>query len=157
MCPARTTRTGSRGQSQSTKPTPSPTTDLYRIFRQADLTLNRYLYNFLEMFSSLGHGTPESPGGDFSMYCWIEASSKDEALNWGHVLLGDYYKHRFAHSDDASHHSGQSIERGEILTDEEAIHELKNNYTIPECRVGEFPVWDRPWRISNLNRKDASA
>jgi hypothetical protein len=29
----------------------------------------RFLFQYLQLFSFLGAGTPENPGGDFGMYC----------------------------------------------------------------------------------------
>lgn len=98
----------------------------------------------------LGAGTPNDPGGDFSMYCWIEAESADEALDWGHKLLGDYYRKRFAHSDSADLYNGEPIDEGEIETDQDTINDA-HNWNLPVCRVGQFPNWDRPWRICNID------
>ena len=122
-----------------------------------EMALSHYLYKFHEMFSVLGDGTPENPGGDFGMYCWIQAADKTEALSWGHVLLGDYYKHRFSRTDAAETYDGSPIQRGEIESDLETIERLRQSYSIPECEVGVIPDWDRPWRISNLNPKQSKA
>jgi hypothetical protein len=113
----------------------------------------RFLYSFHEMFSVLGMGTPENPGGDFGMYCWIHAPSARAALEWGHVLLGDYYKCRFARTHQASYYDGAPIQRGEIETDAEFIAELSSEYHIPECDIGHVPQWNAPWRLSNLDAK----
>lgn len=44
----------------------------------ASLTMPRYLFSYLELFSFIGDGTPQNPGGDFSMHCWIEATTAEE-------------------------------------------------------------------------------
>jgi hypothetical protein len=31
--------------------------------------MQRFLFHFLELFSFIGDGTPENPGGDFGMSC----------------------------------------------------------------------------------------
>ena len=114
----------------------------------------RYLFSYLELFSFMGDGTPQNPGGDFSMHCWIEATTAEEALKWGHVLLGDYHQKRFAHCDYGEGYDGSPIIDGEIETDEEILASFARKYVFPECKVGEIPVWEAPWRTSN--GKDAS-
>jgi len=99
----------------------------------------------------LGAGTPDDPGGDFSMFCWIEADSPEAALNWGYRILGDYYRQRFAFSDSADIYKGDPIEEGEIETDENVINDAMT-WGLPTCRVGQCPEWDRPWRICNINK-----
>ena len=114
-----------------------------------DLTfphMPRFLYEYVQLFSYVGSGTPEDPGGDFGMCCWIDAPDKESALRWGHVLLGDYYRARFARSEDAERHSGSPVEDGWIVEDEELLAKPPR---APECRVGEIPVWDEPWRDHN--------
>jgi hypothetical protein len=118
--------------------------------------MQKYLYNFHEMFSVLGHGTPENPGGDFSLYCWIEAPDENSALQWGHSLLGDYYRQRFARTDDADSFDGAPIRKGEIERDPETIARLTSKYTFPSCDIGEIPTWREPWRISNLDQIEKS-
>lgn len=113
----------------------------------------KFLFKYHELFSVLGNGTPENPGGDFGMYCWIEAPDADAALEWGYVLLGDYYKQRFAQTPEADHYDGAPLREGEIETDQEFLDELVNKYKIPECQVGTIPDWNEPWRMSNLERK----
>jgi hypothetical protein len=106
----------------------------------------RFLYEYLQLFSYMGAGTPESPGGDFGMSCWIEAPDHETALKWGHVLLGDYYRARFARSEEAEFHDGSPIEQGWIVDDEQR---LANAPSVPSCQVGEIPTWDEPWRHHN--------
>jgi hypothetical protein len=84
------------------------------------------------------------------MYCWIDAESATEALEWGYVLLGDYYRHRFAQTDDTEMYTGEPVVGGEIETDQGTIDDAVN-WNLPTCCVGEFPEWDRPWRICNIN------
>lgn len=84
------------------------------------------------------------------MYCWIEAESADEALAWGHRLLGDYYQKRFAKSDSADLYTGVPIQSGEIETNQETINKAIN-WNLPTCRIGRFPDWDRPWRLGNTD------
>lgn len=104
----------------------------------------RFLFEYLQLFSYMGSKTPEDPGGDFGMCCWIEAPNKEAALKWGHVLLGDYYRARFARSDSPC--DGSPVEKGEIVEDEER---LANPPNVPVCKVGEIPIWDEPWRGHN--------
>jgi hypothetical protein len=93
--------------------------------------MQRFLVQYLEMFSAIGAGTPENPGGDFEMSCWIEASDKAAALEWGYVLLGDYCKVRYAHSADGHRHDGSPIREGEII-------EVPRDYH--RCRGLEHPI-----------------
>ena len=113
----------------------------------------RFLFHYLELFSYIGEGTPSDPGGDFSMYCWIDAPNREEALAWGHVLLGDYYQKRFAHSEDADRYDGTPVVDGEIETDQTTLANMASKYAIPKCVVGVIPEWDAPWESCNL--KDA--
>ena len=86
------------------------------------------------------------------MHCWIEAETADEALNWGHKLLGDYYRHRFAQTDSAELYTGEAVFKGEIETDQDTINDAMS-WNLPTRCVGEFPKWDRPWRVCNINKK----
>ncbi len=113
--------------------------------------MQRFLFQYLELLSVLGAGTPENPGGDFDMNCWIEAPDKKTALEWGHVLLGDYCKARYANSADGHRHDGSPIVEGEIVEDPELIAEA-GHWKIPSCRIGEIPEWHEPWRLSNIRR-----
>ena len=108
----------------------------------------QFLFHYMEMLSFIGAGTPENPGGDFDMYCWIEAPYKEAALEWGYVLLGDYFKARYAQSADGYRHDGSPIREGEIIEDPEIIARTER-WNIPSCRVGEVPQWREPWRLSN--------
>lgn len=110
----------------------------------------RYLYRYFQMFSYLGSGTPEDPGGDFGMYCWIDAQDEAEALEWGYALLGDYMKHRFAHSNPGAY-DGTPVNAGEIEADPDVIADIEEKYRAPVSKVGEFPQWHEPWRLSNLD------
>jgi hypothetical protein len=111
--------------------------------------MQRFLYEYMELFSVIGVGTPENPGGDFSMYCWIEAPDKASALEWGYVLLGDYCKARYARSRDGFRHDGSPKREGEIVEDQETLLRAED-WAIPCCRVGEMPEWREPWRHSNI-------
>ena len=111
--------------------------------------MQRFLFQYLELFSVLGAGTPENPGGDFDMNCWIEAPDKKSALEWGYVLLGDYFKARYAHSADKYRHDGSAIREGEIVEDPETIAAAEH-WNIPLCQIGQMPEWREPWRISNI-------
>jgi hypothetical protein len=108
----------------------------------------RYLFEFTELFSVLGEGTPENPGGDFSMYCWIVAPDPQAALEWGYVLLGDYFRARFSRSEDADLYDGSPVREGAIVDDPELLARA-GDWAIPSCRVGQIPEWREPWRISN--------
>ena len=110
-----------------------------------------FLYYFLELFSYTGAGTPEDPGGDFQMSCWIEAPDQLAALEWGYVLLGDYCRARVEHVGDDAAYDGSPIRRGEIIEDTKTLAEAAD-WKIPICRIGELPAWDRPWRRSNLKQ-----
>jgi hypothetical protein len=111
----------------------------------------RFLYQYLELLSFLGAGTPGDPGGDFDMNCWIEAPDKEAALEWGYVLLGDYCKARYAHSADGHRHDGAPIREGEIIEDPETVTAAEH-WNIPSCSIGEVPEWKEPWRHSNTRR-----
>jgi hypothetical protein len=115
-----------------------------------ELTMPRFLFHYLELFSYIGEGTPHDPGGDFSMFCWIEAPNHEEALAWGHVLLGDYHQKRFAHSEDADRYDGTPVVDGEIETDQATLADMARKFVIPECVVGAIPEWDAPWESCNL-------
>ena len=108
----------------------------------------QYLFAFVEFFSVLGAGTPENPGGDFSMYCWIEAPDPQAALEWGYVLLGDYLRARFSRSEDADLYDGAPVRGGEIVEDPELLAGA-GGWAIPSCRLGQIPEWREPWRLSN--------
>jgi hypothetical protein len=110
----------------------------------------RFLFHYLQLFSYIGDGTPTNPGGDFSMYCWIEGCNQEEALAWGHVLLGDYHQKRFAHSENSGLYDGTPIVDGEIETDHVTLANLASKYDIPECVVGAIPEWAAPWQGCNL-------
>jgi hypothetical protein len=114
--------------------------------------MHRYLFEFTEFFSFIGAGTPENPGGDFSMSCWIDALDQESALEWGHVLLGNYCMERYSESADGHRHDGSPIREGEIVNDPELIT-IAMGWNIPSCRVGEIPVWLEPWRISNAGKR----
>lgn len=116
-----------------------------------------FLYQYTQFFSYIGDGTPEDPGGDFGMHCWIEAPDSNAALEWGYALLGDYCQKRFAHCEDAEYHDGRPIRDGEIETDCDAIASLNDRYIAPQCKLGEFPKWEAPWRHSNLIEKTVAA
>jgi hypothetical protein len=111
--------------------------------------MQHFLFQYLEMLSFLGAGTPENPGGDFSMFCWIEAPDKESASEWGYVLLGDYLKARYANSADGHRHDGSPIREGEIIEDPLTIAAAEQ-WNIPLCLVGEVPEWREPWRLSNI-------
>ena len=104
----------------------------------------RFLFEYIQLLSYMGSGTPEDPGGDFGMRCWIEAPDEAAALKWGHVLLGDYYRARFAHSDNARSFDGSPVEDGWIVNDDRLLADDPPH--VPSCRVGEIPVWHEPWR-----------
>lgn len=108
----------------------------------------RFLFQYLELFSVIGAGTPEDPGYDFDMCCWIEAPDSESALKWGYVLLGDYFKARYSHSADNGRHDGLPISEGEIIDDPTFVASAER-WNVPSCRVGEIPKWHEPWRISN--------
>ena len=111
----------------------------------------KYLYHYIQLFSVLGDGTKENPGGDFGMSCWIQADDESAALEWGYVLLGDYYKHRFAYSAPGTY-DGKPMRDGWIESDPEQLEDYSSNYIIPECVVGEIPEWVEPWRNGNTER-----
>lgn len=113
--------------------------------------MRRYLYQYFELLSVLGAGTPANPGGDFDMMCWIDAPDNRAALEWGYVLLGDYCKARYAHSADGHRHDGSPIRQGEIIEDQETI-DAAQQWGIPACRIGEIPEWREPWRISSIRK-----
>jgi hypothetical protein len=113
--------------------------------------MQRFLFQYLELLSFLGAATPENPGGDFDMSCWMEAPDKRAALEWGYVLLGDYCKARYAHATDGHWHDGSPIRQGEIVEDPETIAAAAH-WNIPSCRIGELPEWYAPWRLSNIRR-----
>jgi hypothetical protein len=109
----------------------------------------RFLFHYMEMFSVIGAGTPENPGGDFDMYCWIAAPHKESALEWGYVLLGDYFQARYTHSVDGHRHDGSPVREGEITEDPEILARAEQ-WNIPSCEVGSVPKWREPWRLSNI-------
>jgi hypothetical protein len=111
----------------------------------------RFLFDYVELLSYLGDGTPENPGGDFGMCCWIEAASELEALEWGYVLLGNYYQARFARSPDSANYDGSPIREGQIETDPEQLAWAQEQPGFPVCRVGEIPNWQEPWRPFNCS------
>ena len=113
--------------------------------------MQRFLFHYLELFSVIGAGTPENPGGDFDMNCWIEAPDKEAALEWGYVLLGDYFKARYAHAADGYRHDGSPIREGEIMQAPETTAAAEH-WNLPSCRIGEIPEWREPWRLSNIRR-----
>jgi hypothetical protein len=113
------------------------------------ISMARYLFEFIELLSFIGDGTPEYPGGNFSMHCWIEAPDKESAVEWGYVLLGDYCKARYAHSADGHRHDGSPIRQGDLVEDPELLATAKE-WNVPSCRAGEIPEWREPWRISNV-------
>ena len=51
--------------------------------------MRRCLFQYMELFSVIGAGTPENPGGDFGVNCWIEAPDKGAALEWGYEEVLD--------------------------------------------------------------------
>jgi len=101
----------------------------------------------MQMLSDLGRGTPEDPGGDFSMSCWIDAPDKEAALAWGHVLLGDYYRARFAYAPERERYTGSPLEEGEILEPDDLSYDMFKG-TEYACSVGEIPTWRAPWRLT---------
>jgi hypothetical protein len=111
--------------------------------------VKRFLYSYIEMLSVLGLGTPENPGGDFDMNCWIEAPDKEAALEWGFVLLGNYCKARYARSVGRHRHDGSPIREGEIVDDPETVAAAEK-WNLPSCQIGEIPGWREPWRVSNI-------
>jgi hypothetical protein len=111
--------------------------------------MSRFLYSYLELLSYFGEGTPENPGGDFGMYCWIEATDTESALEWGYVLLGQYCKARYTRSTAVHRHDGSPIRAGEIVEDPETLQEAQQ-WNIPSCKVGEIPDWREPWRHTNI-------
>jgi hypothetical protein len=113
--------------------------------------MKRFLFQYLELCSVIGAGTPENPGGDFDMNCWIEAPDREAALQWGYVLLGNYCQMRYAHSANRYRCDGSPVRRGEIIEDPETIADA-DSWNIPSCRVGEVPEWHEPWRFSNIRR-----
>jgi hypothetical protein len=113
--------------------------------------MRHFLFQHVELLSVLGDGTPENPGGDFEMTCWIEASCKEDALQWGYVLLGDYVRARYARSADGHRHDGSPIREGEIVEDPETIADAER-WNLPSCRIGEIPEWQEPWRLSNIRK-----
>lgn len=115
----------------------------------------RFLFQYIELFSTLGSGTPECPGGDFDFFCWIDAPDQKTALEWGHVLLGDYYQKRFQHSDEAESFDGRPIAAGEIESDSETIARYETRYDIPISAIGVVPIWEAPWKISSLRPKSS--
>jgi hypothetical protein len=114
--------------------------------------MQRFLFQYIQLFSFIGAGTPEEPGGDFDMHCWIEAPDKAAALEWGFILLGDYCKARYAYSADGHRHDGSPIQDGEIVEDPGALAAAVH-WGIPACSVGEVPKWREPWRVSNIREK----
>jgi hypothetical protein len=108
----------------------------------------RYLFEYVQLFSMIGAGTPDDPGGDFSMDCWIEAPDPQAALEWGYVLLGDYFRARFSRSDKAESYDGSPVRDGSIVDDSELLARACD-WEIPSCRIGQIPEWREPWRISN--------
>jgi hypothetical protein len=113
--------------------------------------MRSFLFHYVQLFSYLGAGTPEDPGGDFDMHCWIEAPDKAAALEWGHVLIGSYCNARYAQSVDGYRHDGSPIDKGEIIEDPQALAAAAH-WDIPTCTVGEVPRWREPWRVSNIRR-----
>ena len=109
----------------------------------------RFLYSYFQLLSYMGSGTPEDPGGDFSMSVWIDAPDEHAALVWGYRLLGDYYRARFQHAEDASHCDGRPIEEGYIEKDPEVLARAQAVYDYPAGRVNEVPNWREPWRDHN--------
>jgi hypothetical protein len=109
----------------------------------------RFLFHYLELFSVIGDGTPQNPGGDFGMHCWIEAPCKEVALEWGFVLLGNYMKARYANSADGHRHDGSPVREGEIIDAPEILAQA-GSWNIPSCQVGSIPEWREPWRLSNI-------
>lgn len=110
-----------------------------------------YLFEYVQLFSYMGDGTPDDPGGDFEMYCWIAATDPHAALQWGYVLLGDYYRARFARSPDADDYQGVPMRHGRIVDDAAQLAKA-HDWPIPLCRVGQIPAWHEPWRTSNTGR-----
>jgi hypothetical protein len=100
--------------------------------------MSLYLYRFLELFSIIGDGTPENPGGDFGMSVWIDADDMIQARNWGKRVLEEFVRERFRQSDpdlDPSRYEGDIVE--------DAVYEVGRT---PLCKVGEIPSWPEPWK-----------
>src|SRR4051812_25107360 len=97
-----------------------------------------FVFYFLELFSYMGCGTPEDPGGDFTLQCIIEAEDERAALEWGWAVLGDYRRARFQYSGPAQ--DGKPVRQGEIDKEADPSVLLRTDPAFPKCRVGEFPV-----------------
>lgn len=102
----------------------------------------RYMYTFVELFSYMGDGTPQNPGGDFMMCVLIDADDVGQARWWGKRVLEEFVRERFSQSDpdvDPSRYEGEVAEVAEML-------QLGTNDDIPVCKVGEIPRWTEPWK-----------
>jgi hypothetical protein len=102
----------------------------------------RYLYEFIELLSYIGDGTPQNPGGDFTMCVWIDADDVEQARSWGRQILHQFVRERFRHSDPDVDPTGYE---GEIVEDA-ALLESRKREAIPVCKVGEIPQWTEPWK-----------
>lgn len=110
--------------------------------------MQRFLFQYLELFSFIGDGTRENPGFDFEIACWIDAHDRDAAFDWVRVLLGDYFKMRFEFTPSREDFQGQPMDGGSIIEDEAELARAAS-WKIPACVVGEIPKWIDPWRPSN--------
>ncbi|MEZ6045239.1 MAG: hypothetical protein R3C11_06580 [Planctomycetaceae bacterium] len=111
--------------------------------------MSNYLFRYLQLFSYLGRGTPEDPGGDFEMCCWIKAPDEESALAWGQVLLQDYYRKRFSRSADPIPEGATVPIKGDILSNREELQHYAN-CIIPGTQLNEIPDWKAPWKNSNV-------
>jgi hypothetical protein len=110
----------------------------------------RYLYSYFELFGYVGAGTPEDPGSDFGMSVWIDAANEEEAKQWGRLVLHDYVRARFKHSEDHVVTEGYD---GEIVKSPWQL-ECAALANYPVCSVGQMPKWVDPWKGNNAAGSD---
>lgn len=102
----------------------------------------RFLYWYLELFSYLGAGAPDDPGGDFDMAVWIDADDEQQARAWGKRVLDSYVCERFSRSGTPMDTSRM---HGYIQTRPNVLKQFQNA-EVPGCKVGEIPRWPEPWK-----------
>ena len=104
---------------------------------------------FIELFGALGRGTPDDPGSDYGLFVAIDASTSEDALEWGFHIHGDFARARTQYID--WQHDGSPIRDGEIDGDADVAALLAENPKYAICKVGEYPNWLEPWKNCNAD------
>ena len=106
----------------------------------------RYVFSHIDLCGVLGLKTPECPGTDYGLLCVITAPTKDDALEWGYRVHGDYMRARTAFT--TSPHDGSPIRLGDLSDDSEGeiVSMLAEGADIAVCNAGEYPAWVEPWK-----------